>query len=156
MEESGCDGLIYKPMRKDLFLSVVEKSLGTNARNSPRIRVRIPAVVALGNREWGAVIHSLSSQGAFIEIDKGALIVGDLVKVSFTLPEGRRIDVGSAGVVWTGTLGPQGPCGAGVRFLSLPAEVTEELEIFVDEHLGSGMAGKGTDDSLDEKTPPQW
>ncbi len=131
-ENAGCDGLIYKPVRKDLLLSVVEKCLGINLRREHRIRVKLPVTVGLEGEEAGATIYSISAEGVFIGIEKGKAIVGDLLQLRFTLPEiGERVEVRNAAVVWEGILGTNGPRGVGVQFLSIFPETADHIRKYI-------------------------
>ncbi|MBN2719674.1 MAG: response regulator [Proteobacteria bacterium] len=156
VETSGCDGLIYKPVRKDMLLSVVERHLGNNTRTFPRIKVQFPAKVVLDEKEWDATIHSLSCQGAFIEQDRGKVLVGDLLNVRLFLPDAEKgIDAPTTAVVWQGTLGSDGPWGTGVQFLGLYPDEARKIENYVTEHIIShGHEGPGIQGGLPERTAP--
>lgn len=133
---SGCDGLIYKPVRKDMLLSVVEKHLGNKTRRFPRAPVELPATVALDEKEWKVTIRSLSCQGAFIELDKGNVLVGDLLNVRFEIPDAeKRIEANNTAVVWQGQYGSEGVWGTGVQFLDLYPEETQRIGRFVEHCL---------------------
>jgi len=141
-QAAGCDGLIYKPVRKDLFLSVVEKCLDISIRSQPRARVALSATITLEGKELSTVIHSLSAEGAFVEVDPGAAIVGDLLELKFTLPDiGKEVEVRSAAIVWRGSLGKNDPQGAGVRFLSIYPEATDHIRRHVDSILQKSESG---------------
>ena len=116
---SGCDALIFKPVRRDLLISVVENLLGTNTRSQVRARVAIPCVLSMGDETFLGTVHSMSGEGLFVEVDQN-LIKGDVVSLSFHLPHVQEmISVRGAAVVWTGTLNGQGPRGAGMHFLNI-------------------------------------
>jgi CheY-like chemotaxis protein/Tfp pilus assembly protein PilZ len=130
-EAAGCDGLIYKPVRRDLLLSVVEKCLGISMRRNARVRVLLPAVIVTEGEEIPATIHTLSTDGAFVEIEK-KIIVGSLMELRFKfLHEDQTIIVRTAAVVWCGALEDNGPKGVGVRFLSIYPESKEHINRFL-------------------------
>ena len=156
IETSGCDGLIYKPVRKDMLLSVVERHLGNNTRTFPRIKVQFPAKVVLDEKEWDATIRSLSCQGAFIEQGKGKVLVGDLLKVRLFLPDAENgIDAPTTAVVWQGTLGADGPWGTGVQFLGLYPDEAKKIENYVTNHIISqGHETPGIQEGWPERAAP--
>ena len=136
IDSSGCDGLIYKPVRRDLLLSVVENLLKTNHRVFERVNITIPCMVVLEEKEYSATIRSLSSNGVFIEFDQ-KVIRGDILKLFFILPEvGSKINVSAAAAVWCGTLKKEGPEGVGVQFLTIDPELRKQIGEFVHIQLG--------------------
>ena len=86
IELSGCDGLLFKPVRRDLLLAVVENLLKTNTRLFKRVDVSIPCTVTLDEKKHSGIIHCLSSTGAFVEI-RHPVIRGDLLELKFSLSE---------------------------------------------------------------------
>ena len=61
------------------------------------------------------------------------VIRGDVIQIQFSLPdEGGNIEVQSAAVMWSGTLGEEEPRGAGVKFLAISPESNKRIRIFVD------------------------
>jgi CheY-like chemotaxis protein len=146
VETAGCDGLIYKPVRKDLLVSVVEKCLNVHVRRQPRVRVGLPVTVKLEGEDQGfpSFIRSLSADGVFVEMKKETTIVGDLMQLSFRLPGVENcVEVRSAAVVWLGNLGQCGPFGAGIRFLSVFPDTVEDISRFVDSILEREGTGNG-------------
>lgn len=143
IEISGCDGLIFKPVRRDLLVSVVENLLKTNLRDHERVDVTIPCTVVLEEKEYSATIHSLSSNGVFIELDQ-KVIRGDMMKLAFTLPTlGKDISVRAAAVVWCGALRNDGPEGAGMQFLTIDWDSKKEIGEFVRMHIERpGISGE--------------
>ena len=133
---SHCDGLIFKPVRRDLLLSVVENLLGTNLRMRDRVQVSIQGTAIQDEKEHPVTIHTLSSEGAFVEIDPKP-IRGDLMELSFPLPdqEKMKVNVRAAAVVWCGPLVESGPDGAGVYFLTIDAETRKQIDAFVQTRI---------------------
>jgi CheY-like chemotaxis protein len=137
---SNCDGLVFKPVRRDLLLSVVENLLGTNLRVRDRVQVAIPGFAILDEKEYPITIHSLSSEGAFIEIEL-QLIRGDLMELSFPLPDQeRQIKIRAAAAVWCGTLTEGGPSGAGTHFLTIDQGEKKRISSFVQTNIGFSPA----------------
>jgi len=131
ISSSGCDGLIFKPVRRDLLLSVVENLLQTNARVFERAETSIPCTIRLEGKEYHGTIHSLSGTGAFVEFTDPA-IRGDLMELEFTLPEpNTTVNVRAGAVVWCGSLGENGPKGAGIQFLTISSQSQQDIDDFV-------------------------
>jgi CheY-like chemotaxis protein/Tfp pilus assembly protein PilZ len=136
IDSSGCDGLIYKPVRRDLLLSVVENLLKTNHRIFERVDATIQCTVVLEGKEYNATIRSLSSNGVFIEFDQ-KVVRGDMLGLTFTLPvSDSEIRVRTAAVVWCGTLKDDGPMGLGVQFLTIDPDLRKQIGEFVSIHVG--------------------
>lgn len=132
---SQCDGLIFKPVRRDLLLSVVENLLGTNQRIRERIHVSIPATANYDESQYPVTIHTLSSEGAFIEISPQP-IRGDMMELSFSLPgQEEKIHIRAAAVVWCGAQGEDGPEGVGVYFLTIDPETKKRISSFVQDQI---------------------
>lgn len=133
---SGCNGLIFKPVRKDLLLSVVEELIGETFRKTRRVQVPIPATFVFEGTQSSSKLHSLSNCGAFLAMEQ-YVIRGDVVQVKFILPgEDRHIEVRSAAVMWSGTLGEGGPRGAGLKFLTIDLESQKRIMAFLNLMLG--------------------
>lgn len=131
---SNCDGLIFKPVRRDLLISVVENLLGTNLRVRDRVQVSIPGTAILDEKKYPVTIHTLSSDGAFVEIEPKP-IRGDLMEISFPLPDQEKeANIRAAAVVWCGTLVDGGPEGVGVSFLTTDPETKKRINTFIHTH----------------------
>lgn len=144
-EVAGCDGLIYKPVRKDLLLSVVEKFLGIHIRRSQRARVSLSATIIFQGVELPATIRSLSSDGAFAESKSGSM-AGDLVEMRMTLPDiEEEILVRTAAVVWCGPPDKNSSSGIGLRFLSIHPRSAHQISKYV--AMVSGEMGNAHNDN---------
>jgi CheY-like chemotaxis protein len=147
IESSGCDGLVFKPVRRDLLLSVVESLLKTNVRKYDRVEVAIPCFVKMGDKEHPATIHSLSNIGVFVELEH-QVIRGDMLEMKFTLPTLlSKVSVRAGAVIWCGSLKDDGPTGAGIQFLTISAESQKQINEYVRMHLGGDqhVAANGGD-----------
>lgn len=143
-ETAGCDGLIYKPVRKDLLLSVVEKFLNIYIRRSRRIRVSLPATIIFHGKELPATIRSLSPDGAFAQV-QGDHIAGDLVEIKMNLPDTEEeVFIRTAAVVWCGNLDNESQPGIGLRFLSIHPKAAADISRYV------SLVGKGEKSSNGE------
>ena len=144
IQSSGCDGLIFKPVRRDLLLSVVESLLKTNVRVFERMVVVIPCTVKMDDSEYLGMIHSLGANGVFVRLDR-PVIRGDMMEIKFQLPEVESgINIRAGAVTWCGSLRDGGPAGAGVQFLTISAEAQTHINDFVRKKLGTVViAGEG-------------
>jgi len=137
IDSSGCDGLIFKPVRRDLLLSVVASLLKTNLRLFERVEVTIQCSVKMNDKEYPATIHSLSGTGAFVELEHH-VVRGDLLEMKFALPPlTDAISVRAGAVIWYGSLKENGPTGAGVQFLTISAESQNRVSEYVQMHIGA-------------------
>ena len=137
---SQCDGLIFKPVRRDLLISVVENLLGTELRVRDRIQVSIPGKAICDEVEFPVHLHTLSSDGAFLQ-SKQKPIRGDLLELSFSLPgKSSKINIRAAAVVWCGSLGQGGPDGAGVFFLTIDTETKKQISSYVQAQINMNPA----------------
>ncbi len=147
---SSCDGLVFKPVRRDLLLSVVENLLGTNLRERNRVQVSIPGTVILDEMECPVTIHTLSSDGAFVELELKP-IRGDLMEILFSLPDlERKVNIRAAAVVWCGSLEDGGPEGAGIYFLTIDPETRKRISRFVQTHSDSSPAAAAENTAMGE------
>ena len=140
IDSSGCDGLIFKPVRRDLLLSVVESLLKTNTRVFERVDVSIPCTMTMDEQQHSGTIHSLSAQGAFVELER-SIIRGDMMEIKFQLPTvDGGISIRSGAVTWCGSLRDDGPKGAGVQFLTVSSQAQNQINDFVKMQLGTDSA----------------
>jgi len=139
---TGCDGLIFKPIRKDLLVTMVEELLGITTRKMQRAGVDLSCIVKSESSQFKVSIRSLSADGVFVQMD-GPLIPGEVFEIRFTIPGiERQIWARSAAVVWTGRLGDDGPEGAGLRFLTIDPLDVECIDEYVIALLESGSNDK--------------
>jgi len=137
IDSSGCDGLLYKPIRRDLFLSVVESLLKTNTRVFDRVDVSLPCTIIMNEKKHSGTIHSLSSTGVFIELEQ-PMIRGDMMEMKFQIPNvDNSVSVRAGAVIWCGTLKDNGPTGAGVQFLTISSQAQNKINDFVRMRLGT-------------------
>jgi len=136
---AGADGLIFKPASRELLLSTIECYLGIKIRRHARAEVFLSGDFFLDERKMALIIHSLSIQGAFLEIDRGDVIAGDLIMLQFKLPGSQKeITVSNAAVMWLGNYkGDNGPWGVGVRFLDILPESSFLIALYL-EHVRQG------------------
>ncbi|MDF1537043.1 MAG: response regulator [bacterium] len=139
---AGCDGLLYKPVRKDVLMSIVEQLLGTNERQYLRVNTRLSCIVEMAGEKYEATIHSLCKGGAFIAMEHPT-IAGDIIQIRFAVPGNeRQVVIRSASVAWSQDDRIAGPIGCGVRFLSADRDSLAAISGFVNLLLHGGGAGK--------------
>ena len=129
--DAGSNGIIFKPVRKDQLLSLVEEYLGATFRRWARIPVSLTCEVNReGNIREGNIL-SLGAGGLFLS-DGLSFVPGDSCELSFSLlGDDIEITVREAIVVWQGALNQDGTEGAGLKFLSIASEQQDRIEQYV-------------------------
>jgi CheY-like chemotaxis protein len=128
---AGCDGILFKPIRRNQLIGLVEEFLGISNRNWVRASASLPCTTKCnGTRDMGT-IHSLSGGGAFVE-SGFPLLTGDTCQLQFSLPDAvsanGKIDVREAMVVWVGKLKKTDHLGAGFKFLTISQDDQESID----------------------------
>ena len=128
---ANCDGVIFKPIRRDLLVAMVEEILGMVLRQWKRVTISLPCKILSRERETGGTIHSIGGGGAFVEGDL-TLMCGDTCRLKFNLlsPD-RYVEVSTAAVVWKGKLNGTEKEGVGVRFLTISHSDQEAIDEYV-------------------------
>ncbi len=128
---AGCDGIIFKPIRREQLLGLVEEYLGVGFRKWARVSVTLECEADYEGIVKEGTILSLSAGGAFLE-GGPSLLRGDTCRLRFPLPgDPREVSVREAIVVWLGHLNGDGPQGAGLKFLTLAPDDRERIDRFV-------------------------
>jgi len=139
---TGCDGLIFKPIRKDLLVTMVEELLKITTRQYQRVSVVLPSTIISEDGQFSGTVRSLSADGLFVEMASPP-IPGEVFGLQFTIPmEGRQVLARSAAVIWAGQLGESGPVGVGVRFLTIDPEDRDHIDQYVNDLLESELKVK--------------
>ena len=123
-----CDGILFKPIRRDLLINMVEALLGMIVRRWNRMTTSIPCTIIFQGKETPGMIHSIGGGGAFVE---GGLFLmrGDVCRLRCNLPGTERsIEVYSAAVVWKGKEDGGEAEGVGLSFLSVAESDRKSLE----------------------------
>ena len=135
-----CDGLIYKPIRGDLLLTIVEALLDLGQLRPERAAMCLPCTISTYEGKTSAHLLSLSSEGAFVSMNP-LPIRGDVFEIRFTLPVHEvAVYVRAAAVVWTGRLRETDPEGAGMRFLTIDPMQKESIKDYVSMILRTGKS----------------
>lgn len=115
---SQCDFFISKPYGRDLFLEVARKFLyGINRRNK-RMPCKIEAYVHINDDIVPCTMHDLSIGGSFVATDYQTA-PGYVVKISFNLPDGEKIDC-QGRIAWVSGNGMGRQRGFGIKFALMP------------------------------------
>ena len=134
--QAGCDGIIFKPIHRDLLVVMVEELLGLNDRKWKRASISIPCEIECEGRKTTGTIHSLSGGGALVEVDI-ALMRGDTCGITFDLPlTDKNIKVGTAAVVWKDNINGGETEGVGLQFLAIYPDNQEAVDEYVCSLLG--------------------
>ena len=142
-QQSGCDGILTKPINRHTFLAAVRGHLHIIEREAHRVPARM--LVRYGTA-GGQILTdysvNLSTGGVFIETSH-SFALGEALIVSFVLPE--RVDGlrCQARVAWVNqleqALKPLLPAGIGVQFLDLSGSERGEILAFVKKKLLSPL-----------------
>ena len=130
-DAAGCDAIIFKPIRSNQLITLVEEFLGLAVRRGPRASVTLSCTVNGESTNGEGTIYSLGNGGAFIEGNL-TFLRGDTCGLQFSLPEAAgEISVREAIVVWIGRLNDAGPVGAGLEFLTISKDDQEAIYNYV-------------------------
>jgi CheY-like chemotaxis protein len=127
---AGGDGVIFKPINRELLITMVEQFLKVPVRYWRRADVALPCTLIAEDVQSEGTIHSLSGGGAFIE-SVFPLVPGDIITLQFTYPESKGKMILGAAVIWTGVLVDSGPDGAGVRYLAIDPQEQVDIDNYV-------------------------
>jgi CheY-like chemotaxis protein len=120
-----CDFYISKPYGRDSFLDVARRFLcGINRRNK-RIACRLNACIYINNDFIPCTIYDLSIGGAYIATDYQT-VPGNVVKISFNLPDGEKVEC-QGRIAWVNGSNTERPPGFGMKFALVPKVATEAL-----------------------------
>lgn len=132
--KAGCDGIIFKPIRRNQLLGLVEEYLGVAFRKWDRALVTIPCQTIHEGLIKEGTIHSLSGGGAFIE-NSLLLMRGDACQIKFSLPgQGKDVTIREAMVVWLGqheTGESEQKHGTGFKFLTIGQDDQDVIDQYV-------------------------
>jgi twitching motility two-component system response regulator PilH len=142
---AGCSAYLLKPIQREVLISIVEETLNETQRSFPRALVSLPVTVHLHDREYDAVVRSLSIGGASIvmtDLPKP----GDQFEVFFTTLESLHDTPIRVEVVWIEKKSQKEGTGVGVKFLEmgylerelLTRYVMKKLEQMTRVHDGRG------------------
>lgn len=132
------DGIILKPVQRELLVNMVQALLGMVVRRSRRVTTSIPCAIIFDEKEMPATIHSIGVGGGFVE---GAqhLRRGDVCGLRFNLPGTDRIvEVYNASIVWKGKENGGEIEGIGLNFLTISEEDRKSLDEYIDAILEPG------------------
>lgn len=126
---AGCDDFLTKPLDRDHFLEIAKRFIQSINRREKRIPFDADVSVLINHETLACTLYNLSMGGAYVESDYQAT-PRDVIRISFTLPDGARIDC-PARVAWVNSSLSTMPRGFGVQFALLPNIAKEALTKFV-------------------------
>lgn len=128
---ADCDGIIFKPIRRNQLITLVEEFLGMALRHWSRAPVSLPCTATHEDGTREMTVLSLGAGGAFIG-GASSLLRGDTCELRFSLPNPTgEVVVREALVVWLGQLEGNGPEGAGLKFLTISSDNQEAIDSYV-------------------------
>ena len=129
---SGCDGVIYKPFKGHELFREIRKFVNLGEREQIRVLYSGEVVFETNGAGHSGQIHDISSGGLFIET-KYLLHKGDIVNISFSLPEGDiHTEAEVVRVVESGSLlNSEMGLGFGVHFIHL----SEAEQTAINDHV---------------------
>ncbi len=134
--ERGAGGVFAKPVSVDrLVFAILESFVDTPYDRSRLVRVEVDVPARIDDRV-DAHIGNLGFGGAFVplpndQMGRESFVVGQRVRVSFTLDSGEQINTTSE-IMWRrASSRPSAPAGIGVRFLNLDDPHRAAVEEFV-------------------------
>ncbi len=120
-----CNFFIAKPYSRDLFLDVARKYLSRINRRNKRIVCRSKAYLHINNDIIPCALHDLSIGGAYVAADCQA-VPGNVVKISFNLPDGEIIEC-QGRIAWVCGGNTERPPGFGIKFALMPKSAAKAL-----------------------------
>lgn len=129
--EAGCDGIIFKPIRREQLLSLVDEYLGVAFRRWARTPVSLTCEVMIEGAIQDGTVLSLGAGGIFLS-DGPPFLRGDTCQIRFSLPDSsREVSVREAMVVWLGQLDGTGPEGVGMKFITISRDDQDSIDLYV-------------------------
>jgi uncharacterized protein (TIGR02266 family) len=138
-EEAGCDGIVTKPIDRNVFLAAVRDRLRIAARGAHRVPARLQVRFGGGgDRILTNFTVNVSTGGVFVETAQ-PFAVGDPLETSFVLPgRGQRVRCQSR-VAWVNEaerpLAPSLPPGIGLQFFDISEDDRAAILSFVKVRL---------------------
>lgn len=135
---AGYDGIIFKPVRRDQLLTMVQEMLGLDARRWRRAETSLPCTMTVNGERTEGSIRSLSGGGAFVAVDL-PLLCGDMCSLNFHLPSRKEpVEIRAALVVRKEEASGAENEGVGLHFLTVFPDSREAVEKYVESVLGPG------------------
>jgi CheY-like chemotaxis protein len=126
---AGCDDFLTKPLDRDHFLEIAKRFIPTINRREKRISFNADVSILINHETLACTLFNLSVGGAYVESDYQAT-ARDVIRISFTLPDGAIIDCPGR-VAWVNANISTMPRGFGVQFALLPNKAKEALTKFI-------------------------
>jgi len=126
---AGCDDFLIKPLDREHFLEIAKRFIPSINRREKRISFNADVTILINHETLACTLYNLSIGGAYVESDYQA-IPRDVLRISFTLPDGTKIDCPGR-VAWVNSSISTMPRGFGVQFALLPNNAKEALAKFI-------------------------
>lgn len=126
---AGCDDFLIKPLDRDHFLEIAKSFIPSINRREKRIPFNADVSILINHETLACTLYNLSMGGVFVESDYQAT-PRDVIRISFTLPDGAKIDCPGR-VAWVNSSIATMPRGFGVQFALLPNNAKEALTKFI-------------------------
>lgn len=134
---SGCDGVIFKPINREELIEVAKRNLNIQIRSVPRYIARMRIHFGKdASQLFSEYTLNLSTGGVFLET-MNLMAEGTPLAVEFVLPH-RNIPIScKACVAWVNhpnmIRNPNLPTGMGIQFLDLSNESIEAIRSYIHE-----------------------
>lgn len=136
--DAGCDDILYKPVRKEDFITTAGRNLvAISERDYPRVDASIKISFGLHPKKFLENFSINIGQGGLFLATGAILSVGTQLNVEFRLPGGMEKIWCLGSVSWVNhpdwMKRPKLPVGMGVEFIDTRSEHMELLHLFVDQ-----------------------
>ncbi|NLC71928.1 MAG: TIGR02266 family protein [Desulfuromonadaceae bacterium] len=126
-EASGCEGYVFKPVKKGDFMEMTNRFLGDCGRQAPRVRARL--VISYGTEGDTRTLQrysvNMSTGGVFLETEE-VLPENTPLVLAFILPGEKRTVSCRGRVAWVNPphhkANPDLTAGMGIQFVGLQFE----------------------------------
>jgi CheY-like chemotaxis protein len=122
---AGCDDFLTKPLDRDHFLEIAKRFIPTINRREKRIPFKADVSILINHETLSCILYNLSMGGVYVESNYQAS-PRDVIRISFSLPDGTRIDCPGR-IAWVNNGISKMPRGFGVQFALLPNNAKEAL-----------------------------
>jgi CheY-like chemotaxis protein len=126
---AGCDDFLTKPLDRDHFLETARRFLPNIDRREKRLPLSVNGAIKNSAESMSCLLHDISLGGAFVITDYFG-IPGNVIQISFTLPDGTLIECPGR-IVWVNSVISSIPRGFGVKFSLVASHAKEALARFI-------------------------
>jgi uncharacterized protein (TIGR02266 family) len=132
---NGCDEILFKPLKREQFLSVANNFLAESHRLAPRVGTRVKVFYEIeGEKLFANFTVNMSTGGVFLESEDVLPEETPLV-MEFVLPGGRKKVRCHGKVAWRNLPGKKHveslPSGMGIQFVDLKLEEMDAIRQYL-------------------------